>query len=55
MTIFTIDEQNQIMAFASPEEAAAATHTPFDSFGSPRGTGRTGGRLACRAAGGHLE
>ncbi len=32
MTTFTIDEQNNITAFASQEEAAAATTTPFDSF-----------------------
>jgi hypothetical protein len=36
MTIFTIDEQNNITAFASPEEAAAANTTPFDSFGSQK-------------------
>ena len=32
MTEFTINEQNEIVAFATPEEAAAATTTPFDSF-----------------------
>jgi len=32
MTTFTIDEQNNITAFASAEEAAATTNTPFDSF-----------------------
>ena len=32
MTTFTIDEQNNITAFGSQEEAAAATATPFDSF-----------------------
>ena len=32
MTTFTIDEQNNITAFASAEEAAATTTTPFDSF-----------------------
>ena len=32
MTTFTINQQNQIVAFATQEEAAAATHTPFDSF-----------------------
>jgi hypothetical protein len=36
MTIFTIDEQNNITAFASYEEATAASSTPFDSFGSER-------------------
>jgi len=36
MTIFTIDEQNNITAFASHEEATAASTTPFDSFGSER-------------------
>ncbi len=34
MTAFTIDEQNNITAFGSAEEAAAATATPFDSFSS---------------------
>ena len=29
---FTIDAENNISAFATPEEAAAATTTPFDSF-----------------------
>jgi hypothetical protein len=32
--IFTIDEQNNITAFGSAEEAAATTATPFDSFGT---------------------
>jgi len=32
--IFTIDEQNDITAFGSAEEAAATTATPFDSFGT---------------------
>ncbi len=32
MTTFTIDEQNSITAFATREEAAATTATPFDSF-----------------------
>jgi Protein of unknown function (DUF3489) len=36
MTTFTIDEQNNISAFGTPEEAAAATATPFDSFGSQK-------------------
>jgi len=34
MTTFTINETNEIVAFATPEEASAATQTPFDSFGS---------------------
>ena len=34
MTTFTIDTDNNITAHGSPEEAAAATTTPFDSFGS---------------------
>jgi hypothetical protein len=33
---FTIDNENKITAFASPEEAAAATVTPFDSFASQK-------------------
>jgi hypothetical protein len=36
MTIFSIDEQNNITAFGSAEEAAAATATPFDSFASQK-------------------
>jgi hypothetical protein len=32
MTTFTIDDQNQIVAFATPEAAAASTATPFDTF-----------------------
>lgn len=34
MTTFTINDENEIVAFASPEEAAATTTTPFDSFSS---------------------
>jgi len=34
MTTFTINETNEIVAFSTPEEAAAATTTPFDSFSS---------------------
>jgi hypothetical protein len=34
MTTFTIDEQNNITAFGSAEEAAATTATRFDSFSS---------------------
>src|ERR1700724_3017119 len=36
MTTFTIDEQNNITAFGSAEEAAATTATPFDSFSSQK-------------------
>jgi hypothetical protein len=36
MTTFTIDEQNNITAFGSAEEAAAATATPFDTFASQK-------------------
>ena len=32
MTTFTINEQNENVAFATPEEAAASTATPFDTF-----------------------
>ena len=32
MTTFTIDHDNNITAHATPEEAAATTTTPFDSF-----------------------
>ena len=31
---FTIDTDNNISVFASPEEAAAASSTPFDTFSS---------------------
>src|ERR1022692_810087 len=34
MTTFTIDTDNHITAHATPEEAAAATSTPFDTFSS---------------------
>src|SRR3954451_11511573 len=34
MTTFTINEQNEIVAFATAEAAAATTATPFDSFSS---------------------
>jgi hypothetical protein len=34
MPTFTIDNENNITAHGSPEEAAAANTTPFDSFGS---------------------
>lgn len=36
MTTFTINEQNEIVAFASPEAAAATAETPFDSFTSQK-------------------
>src|ERR1035437_10021172 len=36
MKTFTIDEQNNITAFATQEEAAATTTTPFDSFASQK-------------------
>jgi hypothetical protein len=34
MKTFTIDADNNISVFATPEEAAATTATPFDSFAS---------------------
>jgi hypothetical protein len=34
MTTFTIDTDNHITAHATPEEAATATSTPFDTFSS---------------------
>src|ERR1035441_5174845 len=34
MTTFTINKENEIVAFATAEEAATATATPFDSFTS---------------------
>jgi integrase/recombinase XerD len=36
MKTFTIDEDNNISAFASPEEAAAAITNPFESFASEK-------------------
>jgi hypothetical protein len=36
MTNFTIDSDNNITAFGSAEEAAAATTTPFDTFASQK-------------------
>ena len=36
MKTFTIDEQNNITAFGTQEEAAATTTTPFDSFASQK-------------------
>jgi hypothetical protein len=36
MTTFTIDSDNNITAFGTPEEAAATTSTPFDTFASQK-------------------
>ena len=36
MKTFTIDEQNNITAFGTQEEAAATTDTPFDTFASQK-------------------
>ena len=36
MKTFTIDDQNNITAFGTKEEAAATTTTPFDSFGNQK-------------------
>jgi hypothetical protein len=36
MKTFTIDEQNNITAFGTQEEAAATTTTPFDSFSNQK-------------------
>lgn len=36
MTTYTIDEQNQIVAFPTAEAATAETSTPFDSFSSQK-------------------
>jgi hypothetical protein len=36
MTTFTIDSDNNITAFGTPEEAAATTTTPFDTFASQK-------------------
>jgi hypothetical protein len=42
MTTFAIDNDNNITAFGSAEEAAAATTIPFDSF-NRRGRDAEGG------------
>ena len=36
MKTFTIDAENSISAFATPEEAAAMAATPFDTFASQK-------------------
>src|SRR5580765_221874 len=36
MKTFTIDEQNNITAFGTQEEAPATTTTPFDSFSNQK-------------------
>ena len=36
MTTFTIDNDNNITAYSTPEEAAATTTTPFDTFASQK-------------------
>src|ERR1700736_4487575 len=36
MKTFTIDTDNNISAFATPEEAAATTNNPFDTFASQK-------------------
>ena len=36
MKTFTIDTENNITAFATPEEAAASTTTPFDTFANQK-------------------
>src|SRR5580698_7931866 len=36
MTTFTMDNENNITAFGTPEEAAATTTTPFDTFASQK-------------------
>src|ERR1035437_1016606 len=36
MKTFTLDAENNISAFATPEEAVATTATPFDTFASQK-------------------
>ena len=36
MTTLTIDSENNITAFGTPEEAAATKTTPFDTFASQK-------------------
>jgi hypothetical protein len=39
MTTFTIDSENNISAFATPDEAAAMAATPFDTFANQKELG----------------
>ena len=55
MTTFTIDSENNITAFGTPEEAAATTTTPFDTFASQQATRGIGRRMAGGAPRGDLE
>ena len=55
MTTFTIDNDNNITAFGSAEEAAAATTTPFDSFASQKELAELAAAWPAGAPGGHLE
>jgi hypothetical protein len=41
MTTFTIDTDNNITAHGTPEEAAATTATPLDSFASQQELGES--------------
>ena len=53
MKTFTIDVDNNISAFATPEEAAATN--PSQSFASQKELEELAARLAGRAPGRHLE
>src|SRR5260370_4679167 len=55
MTTFTIDEQNNITAHGSPEEAAAANTAPFDSFSSQKELAGLGAGCPPQRLGGNLE
>ena len=48
MTTFTIDNDNNITAHGTPDEAAATTATPFDSFSSQQELGLAAGWPAAR-------
>ena len=55
MTTFTINEENEIVAFATAEEAATATATPFDSFTSQQEFGELAAAWPAERAGSDLE
>jgi hypothetical protein len=55
MTTFTIDPDNNITAHHTPEEAAAATATPFDTFTSPQELAELAKSWPSARLGGDLE
>ena len=55
MTTFTIDNENNITAFAGPGQAEAVNRCLRAALYEFRGTGGFGCEPACRAAGSNLE